>query len=278
MHSEDLNSWAEFKEKVSIAVADTEEKRKSGAGYFSPVLYRGHADANWKLESTLERAGHRFMSVNEYYTNVGAAYRYVSNFGDQRLDFDDLEGEVTWGSLAAGLPNYEFLAYLRHHGFLSPLVDWTQSPYVAAFFAFSDPTPRSEKTAIYVYQEQYGNGKANSSLVGAIRTQGPWASVHERHALQQSWYSYSVKLHRTFLEDKMNETLVFSPHEETLLANENVPDLVQDVLMKFTIPRTERIVALKDLLRMNITPYSLFHSKDAMVATVSMRLFDDLAD
>jgi hypothetical protein len=35
-------------------------------------------------------------------------------------------------------PGYEYMAYLRHHGFPSPLLDWTRSPYIAAYFAFSN--------------------------------------------------------------------------------------------------------------------------------------------
>lgn len=33
--------------------------------------------------------------------------------------------------------SYGFMTRLRHHGFPSPLLDWPQSPYIAAFFAFN---------------------------------------------------------------------------------------------------------------------------------------------
>jgi hypothetical protein len=86
------------------------------------------------------------------------------------------------------LPGYEFLAYLRHIGFPSPLLDWTRSPYIAAFFAFSGASARHEgAVAIYAYLEWAG--RAERHMEPHIATTGPRVPTHVRHFLQQSDYS-----------------------------------------------------------------------------------------
>lgn len=276
MFTNDLDSWAAFKDMIAQIVSDTETKKKlPNFGHISCPLYRGHASSSWGLESTLERSGFRNMAVNRYYDAARSASRYLENFEGHRFQLTP-RTELTFDGMNTSMPDYEFLAFLRHHGFPSPLLDWSQSPYVAAFFAFSNPAGDSERVAIFVYQEYYGCAKAWDSQKGTIRTNGPWAAIHERHILQQSWYSYAVKELVTDGKNGPEITPIFCPHEEVFTVSSSLQGRRQDVLAKFTIPRSERRTALRELFQMNITPYSLFRSTDALVSTVGLKIFDDI--
>ena len=57
-------------------------------------------------------------------------------------------------------PGGGYLAYLRHHGFPSPLLDWTKSPYIAAYFAMVNaPQKEVKKVSVFAYLESPTGGK-----------------------------------------------------------------------------------------------------------------------
>jgi hypothetical protein len=159
------------------------------------------------------------------------------------------------------LPVYEFMIYLRHHGFSSPLLDWSQSPYIAAFFAFNQASPTVGYASIYAYMEYSGQGKNGSEGKPTIYGRGPTVRSHRRHVLQQC--EYTICTVRS--EDEWNYTChesAFSEGRET-----------QDLLWKFNIPSSEGPKVLHILDRYNLNAFSLFGSEESLMETIALREF-----
>jgi hypothetical protein len=108
----------------------------------SKIIYRGHASNQWNLSSQLERIfSSQRMSLSPYEISIksnmkkNAKEYYV--YTQKRL----LERFKFLSSGIVGIDlnkksEYEIWALGRHNGLITPLLDWTESPYIAAFFAF----------------------------------------------------------------------------------------------------------------------------------------------
>ncbi|MCX5649033.1 MAG: FRG domain-containing protein [Planctomycetota bacterium] len=261
MDKVELKTFEEFESKATVLWEDRQKKRKEKGEAFSPVLFRGQERASWKLRTTLERYSTRQYSPEDYYNVVCSVRPVVESCTGTRWKFYDKYTRNDGSSLRPPRPpqEYEFMVYLRLHGFPSPLLDWTRSFYVAAFFAFQSATPDKQdepNVAIYAFREHGDLGKSwgnEAHIVGC----GPTITTHKRHVIQQTEF--------TFCEKKSSDQYLYCSHEEAFKRN----DEDQDILTKFIIPKAERAKVLDKLQMMNITAYSLFGSEESLLATLA---------
>lgn len=253
----ELNSWEQLQTEIENLVESLGKKSDD-------LLFRGQADSTWELDTTMERKLKTPISLSRYYRFAYTAKPRLETFVEASWDIPTPPEYDNWlkekDTLSFNpLPGYDYLAYLRHHGFPSPFLDWTASPHIAEFFAFNGCSP-SEKgsVSVYCYLEHADIGKIRSSNQPAIYVFGPYAKVHKRHVLQQSQYTICVEL-----DDEYNP--IYANHELVFRKS----DVRQDRLWKFNVPSNLRNQALKSLNKMNINSYSLFGSEDSLVESIS---------
>ncbi|WP_081076368.1 FRG domain-containing protein [Burkholderia cepacia] len=96
-------------------------------------IYRGHANAAWNLESSLERViGAKWSSDNAKRFEDFSISHFQSKF--HLYDRENIEptSKLAW------------LSVMQHYGVPTRLIDFTESPYIALYFALEAYSPQSK--------------------------------------------------------------------------------------------------------------------------------------
>lgn len=144
----DLDKWEEV-ENVIIEIKNEYPKTSSDC------WFRGQSNSEWALETTLERRTKSDFSVYEYYKIIRRIKPEIEIVTGLTWQIPNMNEIGNWAKSYGSFDDilaYDYLGHLRHNGFPSPLLDWTFSPYVAAYFAFSGADKcGSERVAIFVF-------------------------------------------------------------------------------------------------------------------------------
>ena len=65
-----VEKWEQFEGYLSRLDCELEELRKETALDVSVPLFRGQADSDWKLETTLERTAQYTVLMKEYFRSI----------------------------------------------------------------------------------------------------------------------------------------------------------------------------------------------------------------
>ena len=271
METIEVNDWDEFSDLLKSLDVSQEPSSDEDLGHVSELLFRGQANAKWHLDTTLERWGGHNMMLRAYYGCISRVHPEIESRTGRNWEIPT-DGEYAkatipeWGLRYSqsfiGNQLYEYLVYLRHHGFPSPLLDWTRSPYVAAYFAFRNAKPDGS-VAIFAFREYAGNCKEIPNERPILRVLGKYVRSHERHFLQQSDYTVCFK--------KVSDyDYQYRQHEE-VFSNGNG---MENLLWKFVFPGTLRKEVLQYLQLHNINGASLFGlTEDILMESLAIREF-----
>jgi hypothetical protein len=214
-------------------------------GEEEPLWFRGHLNADWKLMPKLYRPEFAGSDENEI-----------------RHEFQSRALQFIQGRMPAGKWEWYFL--MQHYGVPTRLLDWTENPLIALYFAVENH-PASCDAALWVLDPTWLNKKLRRGIEGAM--------LHDWYEAQ----SYLRDLEDAFSGLKIRAGMpaaIEPPHVDRRLAAQSSRFVIfgatKDLMRTDAARRRDRRVGMikiskesisslqKDLIRYGITPATVF--------------------
>ncbi len=218
-------SWEEFKTHVSRLEKNT-------------YIFRGQQEP-WKLQTSFHRRN-RYCIDDFINFDVKNLHQRLSSLTSHYFD------------LSVAEQNGAFFNLLQHHGYPTPLLDWSHSPYVSAFFAFRDwPINYDGEVSVRLYIFNSLKWHKLYNQTNLLNPPFPHLSVME---------FVSINNPRLVPQQAITTATNIDDIEHYLLECSKTKNI--DFIQAVDIPASEREKAMQDLRYMGITAGSMFPDID----------------
>ncbi len=232
-------TWEDYKSKVNDYINEN-------------MIFRGQ-DRPFKLRTAYHRMG-RYDLTRLIIEDLPKIHQYVSSATPHLFN---LQNPVELGA---------FYNLIQHHGYPTPLLDWTYSPFIAAFFAFRDlkkEGKQNEKGYVRVFIFDQKKWKRDFNQIFSIERPLP---------------------HFSFIEFLPIENRRLIP-QQAVTTISNVDDIEAYILSKeketnnrylyaIDIQAKDRNTAMNELAFMGITAGAMFPGLDGICEELREKNFD----
>ncbi len=232
-----IRTWSDFK---AYAVKLEPER----------FFFRGQENNEWQICTSFHRTG-RAVLRRFSETDVPSLHRNLSGLTTHRFILADEQDYAA------------FLHLVQHHGYPTPLLDWTYSPFIAAYFAFRNirRETSSGKVRVLVFdgrgwQNAFASARVMSPAYLHLTILEPLAINNPRVVPQQSISTVTNVEHL--------EAYISRREEESRMR----------FLTAIDLPAGEYRTVLRELGLMGINAGTLFPGLDGACQQLRERFFD----
>lgn len=223
---------------------------------YKRFIYRGHSQRHYRLETSIRRA-FETLKIRSSWRN-GREEEVIKSFKSR--------AHLYLSHLPPAKDDLEWLSVMQHYGAPTRLLDWTYSPFVAAFFAFQE---MARGCIVYEIDLSALNA-ANASRLPVNWQDGILAGTQNFVA--------------PYLPIFQNERLILQ--QGLFLVPGNIQTCVEDIVESY--PDNDRFIikyifnlspymikqAIKKLKAMNIDNFRLFPGIDGLSRSMYLQLLE----